>query len=199
MEYYDVLSKRRMYRHFDSEPVPIEALDKILHSATRAPSAGFTQGSDFLVLTDPGALERFWNLALTSEWKARTTSHENLWQAPVVVLPLANPQAYVDRYAEPDKSYSNLITEGDWPVPYWHIDTAFATMLILNAVVNERLGALFFGLFRNVDLIKSAFGIPANYIPIGAIAIGHPIKEEHSNPTRRTKRELLSQLHMNHF
>ncbi len=188
-----------MYRHFSSQPVPEEALDRILDSATRGPSAGFSQGFDFLVLNQKPALKQFWDLALTPSWKERTTSHKGLWNAPVVVLPLANPDAYLQRYGEKDKSYSNLTEPDQWPVPYWYIDTAFASMLILNSVVYENLGALFFGLFRNVNFIKTFFQIPDNFHPIGAIAIGYPTSEDVSASSRREKRQKSSQFHFNQF
>ncbi len=199
MDYYDLLAKRRMYRHFSSQPVPECVLARILDSATRGPSAGFAQGFDFLVLDKRPTLDRFWKLATTQSWRESTTSHDGLWNAPVVVLPLANPDAYMKRYSEEDKRYANLRAETDWPVPYWYIDTAFATMLILNSVVNENLGALFFGLFRNVDSIKNAFHIPSNFHPIGAIAIGYPTSTMQSPSSKRPRREHSSQIHFNAF
>ncbi|TAN23571.1 MAG: nitroreductase family protein [Actinomycetota bacterium] len=199
MEYYELLAKRRMYRHFSRQPVPDPVLKRILEAATRGPSAGFTQGFDFLVLNQRPALDKFWELAITEDWKEKTTSHQGLWNAPVVVLPLANPDAYLSRYSEKDKSYANLVTERDWPIPFWFIDTAFATMLMLNSVVNENLGALFFGLFRNVDLIKNAFRIPDTFHPIGAVAIGFPTSDTKSSSAKRPRREQSSQIHFNTF
>ncbi len=199
MEYYEVLARRRMYRHFSTDPIPQDALDRILSSATRGPSAGFTQGFDFLILNDALSLGQFWSLALTDKWRKTTSMHKDLWNAPVVIIPLANPQAYAQRYSEPDKEYSNLDSEVNWPVPYWHIDTAFASMLILNSVVNENLGALFFGLFRNMNSIKEAFGIPEGLVPIGAIAIGHPSSSELSASSKRGRRPRSSQFHFNRF
>lgn len=188
-----------MYRTFASEPVDADVLQRILQSATKGPSAGYSQGFDFLVLTDKRELENFWNLALTNDWRERTQSHNGLWNAPVVVIPLANSRAYLDRYSEPDKSYSNLSSIGDWPVPYWYIDCAFASMLLLASVTNEGLGALFFGLFRNVDQIKSHFRIPAEYSPIGAIAIGHQIESNSPKARQRPKRSAHDQFHFNRF
>ena len=49
-----------MVRRFDPRPLPAEVVDRILHSATRAPSAGFSQGVDLLVLEGPEAVQGFW-------------------------------------------------------------------------------------------------------------------------------------------
>lgn len=188
-----------MYRSFSNEPVDALALEKILNSATKGPSAGYSQGFDLLVITEGFQLEHFWNLALTEDWRERTTTHNGLWNAPVVVVPLANPSAYQARYSEPDKAYSNLKSLDDWPVPYWYIDCAFATMLMLSSVTNEGLGALFFGLFRNVSQIKTHFMVPDEYQPIGAVAIGHPVESGTSRAPSRPKRETSDQVHFNQF
>jgi hypothetical protein len=67
--------------------------------------------------------------------------------APLLVVPLACKAAYLDRYAEPDKGWTDR-EEGRWPVPYWYIDTGFAALLMLLTAVDEELGGLFFGLPR---------------------------------------------------
>jgi hypothetical protein len=45
----------------------------------------------------------------------------------------------------------------------------------LLAVTNEGLGASFFGFdSRTLPGFRAQFGVPAEWMPIGAIAIGHP-------------------------
>lgn len=52
MELQDAIGRRRMVRTFDPDrPVPDAALERILHNGTRAPSAGFSQGQAWLVLS----------------------------------------------------------------------------------------------------------------------------------------------------
>ena len=59
MEFADVVRKRRMVRNYDPDrPVPPELLDQLLEYAIRAPSAGFSQGWGFLVLTAPAERAR---------------------------------------------------------------------------------------------------------------------------------------------
>jgi nitroreductase len=52
VEFQDVVRRRHMVREFTTEPVPQASLDRILANAVRGPSAGFSQGQAFLVLTD---------------------------------------------------------------------------------------------------------------------------------------------------
>jgi nitroreductase len=106
----------------------------------------------------------------------------------VVIVPLAHKQAYLDRYALPDKVHTPLSREEHWPAPYWDIDTGFAVMLILLTAVDLGLGALFFGIFRGERVLMDALGAPEGYRPIGAIAVGHPTPGERSTPELPTGR-----------
>src|SRR5438105_8093155 len=53
---YELLEQRRMVRHYSGEPVPREALERIVATVRRAPSAGFSQGQRLLVVDDPELL-----------------------------------------------------------------------------------------------------------------------------------------------
>ena len=63
----------------------------------------------------------------------------------MVIIPCSSKAAYLDRYAEPDKGWTDL-DEARWPVPFWHMDAAMASLLILLTAVDEGLGACFFGI-----------------------------------------------------
>lgn len=185
MEFQRVVERRRMVRNFDDRPVSEAAVERILSNATRAPSAGFSQGWGFLALTESEDRARFWD----AEWPRQergTSPHEGVMRANLIVIPCANKQAYLDRYAEPDKGRTDR-DESRWPVPYWTVDTAFATMSMLLTVVDEGLGALFFGL-RHEDAIKEAFGIPESFSPIGVLAAGHPARDVPSPSLKRGRR-----------
>ena len=80
--------------------------------------------------------------------------------APVVIVALSSKAAYLDRYAEPDKGWTDR-DEARWPVPYWDVDTGMAALLVLLTAVDEGLGACFFGIEeRHLDGFRTAFGIP---------------------------------------
>src|SRR5271155_4606229 len=166
MEFQEVVGRRRMVRTFTAEPVSQTSLDRILGNAVRGPSAGFSQGQAFLVLTSAPDRERFWSAAGAAVAESAQT-------APVVIVPMSCKRVYLDRYAEPDKGWTDR-DEARWPVPFWHIDTGMAALLILQTVVDEGLGALYFGIVPGAGgPFRAAFGVPADHEPIGAIAIGH--------------------------
>ena len=165
MDFTDVVRRRHMVRQFSDEPVAPESLDRILRNAVRGPSAGFSQGQAFLVLTGPD-LKRFWAVAGAAAAPSVTA-------APLVIVPMSAKRVYLDRYAQPDKGWTDR-DEAHWPVPFWHIDTGMAALLILLTVVDEGLGALYFGIVPEaVGPFRSEFGVPEDHEPIGAIAIGH--------------------------
>src|SRR6266852_9684597 len=99
MEFQDVVRKRRMVRSFEGRALPREVLDRILANATRAPSAGFSQGWAFLVLEGPEQTGKFWSVAFP---EARDSPWPGVYRAPVIIVALSCAQAYLDRYAEPD-------------------------------------------------------------------------------------------------
>ncbi|HET8558910.1 MAG TPA: nitroreductase family protein [Marmoricola sp.] len=190
MEFQDVVRRRRMVRSYTDEPVDAAVLDRALHNATRAPSAGFSQGWGFLALDTPHDVRRFWtattdeaDLEAPDDWLA------GMMRAPVVVVPCSSKAAYLDRYAEGDKGWTDR-DEARWPVPFWHMDAAMAALLVLQTAVDAGLGSCFFGVPpERVAGLKEAFGIPDRFDPVGAITIGHPASGGAAgSPTRRSRR-----------
>ena len=58
----------------------------------------------------------------------------------MIVLPIADKRPYLARYAEPDKIAFGMDHEDAWPVKFWEIDEAMASMVALLATVDESLG-----------------------------------------------------------
>ncbi|MGD0683738.1 MAG: nitroreductase family protein [Streptosporangiaceae bacterium] len=177
MEFDEVIRKRRMVRAFTAQPLDPAVMGRILAAANRAPSAGFSQGYALLVLEGPDQLAPFWELIRSGEdddGGSPGSAAGPLANAPLVVVPLSCKQIYLDRYARPDKGWTDQ-DEAHWPVPYWDIDTGFTALLMLLAAVDEGLGALFFGIVPELfGQFRAQYGVPGRYVPIGAVAIGHP-------------------------
>lgn len=173
MDYDDVVAARRMVRSFDpTRGVPPVVVDELVALAIRAPSAGNTQGWHFVVLEGPGQTAPFWDLCLPAGRRERFR-WPGLLDAPVLICPVADPAAYAQRYAEPDKATTGLGAGPDaWAFPYWLTDTAFATMQLLLAATSRGLGACFFGLFEREGPVGELLGIPDGMVPIGMVALG---------------------------
>ena len=170
----DLARRRRMTRHFLEDPVDDALLERVLDTARRVPSAGNSQGFDFVVLRGPDETARYWDAALPADRRTRFR-WDSLMSCPVLVTVWADPQAYVDRYSEPDKERSGLGSGTEaWPTPYWIVDAAFASLALQYAAIDEGLGVLFFGMFTHAPAVAAALGVPPAHEPIGVVAVGWP-------------------------
>jgi nitroreductase len=160
MEFERVVRKRRMIRAFKSTTVSDDKIHRIIDLAQHYPSAGFSQGVAFVVITEPERVERLRGISRLRG------------EAPVLVVPCVSEKLYHDRYHEPDKVRPDG-SEIEWPVPYWYFDAGCASLLILLGAVNEGLVAYLAGAFRP-DLLKKELGIPDHFVPVGVISIGYP-------------------------
>ena len=199
METYEALRRRRMVRAFEDRPVPRDVLGRVLEAGRRAPSAGFTQGVDLLVLESAGDRDAFWAAETDAGWRAAHPRHGETRRAPVIVLPLTGASPYVERYSEPDKAASGLDEEAAWPVPYWWVDAGCAVMAMLLAAVEEGLGALFMGLFRGEEGVRGACGVPGDLRPVGAVLLGWPAPDSPSPSLARGRRDRGSQVHAGRY
>lgn len=195
MDFQDLVKKRRMVRQFEARPVPRDVTLRVLEVARFAPSAGFSQGFEFVVLDEPDQVNRFYEITNHPEfpWEPDELEH----RAPCLVLVLSNKKAYLDRYSLPDKARFGLQKAEAWPVPFWDIDTAMAAMLILLAAIEEGLGALYFGVNWGQQDLLQALGVPADCNMIGLIALGYPLQPEVVTrpPNRPKRRPLESMVH----
>ncbi|MDQ3646035.1 MAG: nitroreductase family protein [Actinomycetota bacterium] len=192
MELTEIIRKRRMVRNYRSDPVDPQVVDRIVAVARRAPSAGFSQGQSFIVVTDPTTRRAIADLADEPEYVAQGFDP---WmsRAPVHVVVCVSETDYHQRYQEPDK----VTAEGDeidWPVPYWFVDAGASLMLLLLAAVDQGLGAGFFGVHRLPGL-KDLLGIPADVTPIGVVTLGHPAPDRASGSLRRGWRKIAQVVH----
>ena len=177
-----------MVRDYDpGRPVPAEVRERLLEHAIRAPSAGFSQGWAFLVLESAEERERFW-AATTDATDAADAWLTRMRRAPLLIVPLSHKAAYLERYAEADKGWTDR-DEARWPVPYWDIDTGMASLLMLLTAVDEGLAACFFGVPpEHMARFREAFGVPAAYTPIGCLSIGYQGAEDVRSPSLRRGR-----------
>ncbi|UDY23212.1 nitroreductase family protein [Nocardioides sp. Kera G14] len=200
MDFQDVVRRRRMVRRYTASPVAETSLTRILDNAVRAPSAGFSQGWSFLVLSTPEDVSRYWEIFRgDAEWEADGWLR-GMMTAPVLVIPCSSKAAYLSRYAEPDKGWTDLSDDAvreKWPMPFWHMDTAMAVQNMLLTVVDEGLGACYFGIPpRHLGEVREAFGIPDEWDPIGVVSIGHPdTGGAQGSPRRRTRKAVAEVVH----
>ena len=171
-----------MVRSFLSRPLEPAVVERILSNAQRAPSAGFSQGWAFLALEGQAQTRRYWEAVGPDE---ADFAYPHLMDAPLLVVCLSDKTAYLDRYAEPDKGWTDR-DESRWPAPYWDIDTGMAAMLMLLTATDAGLGALFFGIPPDkIATFRHTFGVPDRLHPIGTVAVGYPRGDDRPSPSLR--------------
>lgn len=185
-----------MVRNFQQKSISKNIVEKILTLAQHAPSAGFSQGWAFVVVTDVGAKMSVGEIQGERDFYA-SRFHKFVSEAPVLIVACVSEQIYHERYREPDKLSSNG-TEIVWPVPYWHFDIGCACMLIFLAAVNEGLAAAFTGVARVADM-KKLLGIPDHFHPVGVISLGYPAEDVKSPSLKRGRRQFEQVVHYEHW
>jgi nitroreductase len=193
---YDLLTQRRMVRHYTGERVPRETLERIVATVRRAPSAGFSQGQRLLVIDDPELLAELAKEEQAEDaepWFASAAAH---------VLVLTREQDYHDRYTRPDKLEVAGGSEIVWPVPYWHVDAGAALMLVLLAAIEEGLAGGVYGIqLDDQPRWRELLHIPDELAIVAGITLGRAAPDpEWSKRTSRTtqrRRTLDEQVHWN--
>jgi nitroreductase len=199
MEFAQAVTRRHMTRNFSGRGPDPEAVDALLEGALRAPSAGNTQGRAFVVLEGSGETERYWTAATDREWRSRSRRYTGLSRAPVIVLPFADPEAYVARYEEADKRRPDE-EPVEWVVPFWMVDAAFATMTVLLGASDRGIGAAFLGNFRGEGRLRQALGVPERFRWLGAVLLGEAAEPDPpSSSAGRPRGTIADSVHRGHW
>jgi nitroreductase len=161
-----------MVRHYRQEPVSREAIERVVATVRRAPSAGYSQGQRLVVVTEPDGRKAIAS-ALGADEVRPTGAEPWLETAPVHVLVCTREDDYHDRYRRPDKLQDG--DEIEWPVPYWYVDAGAALMLMLLAAIDEGLAAGVSGVpVEAATRLRTSFGIPDDVAIVALVTIGHP-------------------------
>jgi nitroreductase len=191
LDFEQAVLRRRMVRHFTAKAVPKNAIDHILELALHAPSAGFSQGSAYVVVTNRATKLKVAEIQGEKDYAA-AGFHSWISEASVDIVACVSEKLYHDRYNEPDKLVDGR--EIEWPTPYWFFDIGAGCMTILLAAVNAGLAAAFTGVF-DPKAMKSLLGIPDHFHPVGVISIGHPAKDRRSPSLKRGRRPQVQVIH----
>jgi nitroreductase len=196
-EFQEVVERRRMVRSFVRRDLPSDVIERVLANAQRGPSAGFSQGSRLLVLEGYAQTSVFWQAVGPTE---ADFAWPGLLNAPLLVACLSDKQVYLDRYAEPDKGWTDR-EERRWAAPYWDIDTGMAALLMLLTAVDVGLGGLFFSPPTDkIPRLFAAFGIPGGLHLVGVVAVGYAAPDNRpSSSARRGRRPANEVIHRGHW
>lgn len=184
-----------MHRAFNKDPIPEETLQRILETAIRAPSAGFTQGWTFVVVRSEETKKKLAQAA-GEDFYVGGGHKPFISQAPIVIVPCGSETRYIERYREPDKV--GPVGEIKFELPWWLIDAAFASLLIMLAATDEGLGTCFVGAFDR-ELVRKTLRIPREYEPLAVMPLGYSETDKRSPSLKRGRKPLSEVVHYDNW
>lgn len=148
-----VIADRHSIRRYTDEAVSREDLEALLRSAMQAPTAKNLQDWRFLAILNKEDLVKI------SDFPGYYSMFKN---AAASIVVMSDGSIFENR-------------------EYCYADCGAACENILLEAVNLGLGAVWCAIGPNEDRIESfrkTFDIPAEYVPVAAIAIGHPAEDK---------------------
>jgi coenzyme F420-0:L-glutamate ligase / coenzyme F420-1:gamma-L-glutamate ligase len=170
---------RRSVRRFSDEPVPPDLVEAAVAEALTAPAPHHTRPVRFVWLQTPSTRTRLldrmkdkWRLDLAGDGRPadaverRVARGQILYDAPEVVIPMLVPDG---AHSYPDAART------DAEHTMFTVAVGAAVQALLVALAVRGLGSCWIGstIFA-ADLVRAELGLPTDWEPLGAIAVGYP-------------------------
>ena len=185
----DVLAARRTVRSFTSRPVDLAAVSRAIEAALTAPAPHHSEPWRFVIVSSAAARTALLD-AMLGAWiddlrrdgfteeqiTRRTRRGLPLRDAPLIVVPCLEPSA---AHAYPDDRRSRA--ERDM----FTVSMGAAVQNFLVALAVENLGSAWISstIFCQ-DVAARALDLPPGWLPMGAVAVGHPAAPPPPRPPR---------------
>ncbi|MBW6517245.1 MAG: nitroreductase family protein [ANME-2 cluster archaeon] len=150
-ECLDAIYQRRSVRTFTPDPVDRQTIEKLIHDAQMAPSAGNLQARDFIVVT---------NTAVKKKLKEAALDQKFIVQAPVIIVFCANTPRSSRIYSARGELYAIQ-------------DASISAMVMTLAAHDRGLATCWVGAFNDADVAEILM-IPHNIRPVCMLALGYP-------------------------
>lgn len=172
MDFLNLAKERYSVRKFSNKKIEAEKTNLILEAGKLAPTACNFQPQRILVIEDEKGL---------NELKKCTPYH---FDAPLAIL------ICYDNTVSWKRKYDNK-DSGD-------IDASIVTTHMMLEVANLGLGTTWVGHF-DPELIKTAFKLPENIIPVALLPIGYPSEDYRPNPNHEKRYDFNKTVFYNSF
>ncbi|MFE0357918.1 coenzyme F420-0:L-glutamate ligase [Streptomyces nigra] len=185
----EAVTQRRTVRAFTDEPVDPGAVRRAVAAAVTAPAPHRTTPWRFVLLESAGARTRLldamkeaWIADLRRDGKSeesiakRVRRGDVLRHAPCLVVPcLVMDGAHTYGDARRDAAEREMFV----------VATGAGVQNFLVALAGERLGSAWVSstMFCR-DVVREVLGLPDDWDPMGAVAVGHPAQEPRPRPER---------------
>lgn len=173
---YPLIFSRRDVRRFLPDPIPKEIVERLLSAAHHAPSVGFMQPWNFILIRDPQIKAQVKGMFLKEN--ARAARHyrgrrrrlydrlklEGIEESPLNLCVTCDPERF-----GPHVLGRNSIRRTDL------FSTCCAIQNLWLAARAEGIGVGWVSILRN-DRLKRILKIPAGIIPVAYLCLGFPVE-----------------------
>ena len=175
----EVIEKRRSIRKYKDTPVEDGLIEKMIYSASLAPSESNTQPWHFIIIDEEDLKRRIVEVSHNQKW---------MLTAPMLIVCTADIQS---RITETD----GLVLDEDTPLPELKQiirDTAFAVDHMILEAEALGLGTCWVGWYKQNDL-RDVLDIPGDKYVVGVITLGYADE----SPKQRPRKNMRSLVHRN--
>ena len=165
MDLYDLIEYRKSVRHFKSQPIEKEKLERVLNAGRLAPSGGNRQPWKFILVRDHDLKQKMVPIC----WKQKFVA-----EAPLVIVACAT---------QTERGVGGTLPTGV-------IDTAIAVTHLMLAAAYEKLGTCWVGAFEAGPL-KALLGVPDDVNVVAVLPIGYPADDSRVAKSRKSFDQII--------
>ena len=168
MDINEAISGRRSTREYTAQAVDEQTIRRLIDAAVHAPNAVNQQPWAFTVVRDQGVLDR-----VSRDAKSHMLATMSAGPQSDHFRSLLNEPNFHIFYRAPVLILISGIAQGPWIVE----DCALAAENLMLAAYAAQLGTCWIGFaqsFLNTSDGKNALGLPAAWVPVAPIIVGHP-------------------------
>jgi len=168
MDLNEAITGRRSMREYTVEAVDERTINRLIDAAVHAPSAINQQPWTFTVLRDQNVLDR-----ISREAKSHMLGTTQASPHSDHILSLLNDPNFHIFYHAPVLILISVTAAGPWIVE----DCALAAENLMLTAYAEGLGTCWIGFaqtFLNTSDGKAVLGLPAEWVSVAPIIVGHP-------------------------
>ncbi len=172
--FLDLAASRRSVRKYKNEPVPEEALRRILTAGQLAPSGNNSQPWRFIIVNDTKVKEELFKVAGRQEW---------ILSAPLTIAIVADLKAKLpknrldEEISIDDNKHINLLLKSVR-------DASIAADHIVMAAADEGLGSCWIALYEQEE-IRPVLEVPQHCYVVAIVTIGYPDESPEAKPRKQ--------------
>jgi nitroreductase len=181
LELFEAINNRRSIRHYTTDPVDDEKVNKILEAGRWAPSWANTQCWRFVVVRDPDIKARIGQSLIKMKRDGELVDNPGtkaVNAVPVLIVVCAETNKAGCKPG--DATSKDFATDkGDW----FMFDTALAVQNMALAAHGLGLGTVIIGSF-DAPMVEEILGIPEGYRVVILLPLGVPAREGKAPPRK---------------